>query len=90
MVNSSYNGSSNYDEEANCGLSDETFIRIAQGVDNDVIQAKVMILLKILKPFNLKTSTRLTFDDIDESKLLMKKFQYFYLQHCYMCRINEQ
>lgn len=79
MISSSYNGSSNYDEEGICALSDETFIRIAQGVENDVIQAKVMILLKILKPFNLNCSSKLAFDDIDESKLLMKKFQYFYL-----------
>lgn len=48
-----------------------------------------MILLKILKPQMGSRQDSVSFDDIDESRLLMQKFQYFYLQHCYACRLQE-
>jgi len=85
MVSSSYNGSST--GEIQGALSEDTFLRIAQGIDNDTIQAKVMILLKILKPQIKQDAGTITYDDIDESRLLMQKFQYFYLTHCFMCRM---
>lgn len=46
MNESSYNGS-NYDEN-NDVLSENTFLRIAQSIDNEMIQAKVMIFLQII------------------------------------------
>lgn len=64
----SYHGSSSGDYP---GLTEETFLKIAQSIDKDTIQSKVMILLKILKP-QIKSRTGATsFDDIDESRLLM-------------------
>ena len=61
-------------EKKQHAISDDTFIRIAQGIDNDLIQAKVMILLNIIQPLFQLCPGVLSADDIDESRLLMQKF----------------